>query len=104
MFESTTTGFFPPSSRTTGVRCFAAAAITMRPTFPFPAQFKAPPSIMTQNIKQSYVNIIYIFLTGNHVNLIRNRKRTLPYIWKTNGAMKTKCMMWDLSSYRFHKG
>jgi len=36
MFESTTTGDFPPSSSTTGVRCFAAAAITIRPTRPLP--------------------------------------------------------------------
>lgn len=37
MPESTTTGDFPPSSRRTGVRCFAAAAITIRPTLPLPA-------------------------------------------------------------------
>lgn len=38
MFESTTAGHFPPSSRVTGVRCFAAAAITMRPTLALPAE------------------------------------------------------------------
>lgn len=38
MFESTTAGHFPPSSRITGVRCFAAAAITMRPTLALPAE------------------------------------------------------------------
>lgn len=37
MPESTTTGDFPPSSRRTGVRCFAALAITIRPTLPLPA-------------------------------------------------------------------
>jgi len=36
IFESTTTGDFPPSSSTTGVRCFEAAAITMRATRPLP--------------------------------------------------------------------
>lgn len=36
MPESTITGDFPPSSKRTGVRCFAAAAITMRPTLPLP--------------------------------------------------------------------
>jgi len=36
IFESTTTGDFPPSSSTTGVRCLAAAAITMRATLPLP--------------------------------------------------------------------
>ena len=36
IFESTTAGDFPPSSSTTGVRCFAAADITMRPTLPLP--------------------------------------------------------------------
>ena len=35
--ESTTAGDFPPSSSTTGVRCLAAAAITIRPTLPLPA-------------------------------------------------------------------
>lgn len=38
--ESTTTGHFPPSSKVTGVRCFAAAAITMRPTLGLPAQIE----------------------------------------------------------------
>lgn len=37
-FESTTAGHFPPSSRVTGVRCIAAAAITMRPTLAPPAE------------------------------------------------------------------
>ena len=36
MSESTMTGDFPPSSKTTGVKCFAAAAITMRATLPLP--------------------------------------------------------------------
>jgi len=36
IFESTTTGDFPPSSSKTGVRCFAAAVITILPTFPLP--------------------------------------------------------------------
>lgn len=40
VLESTIAGHFPPSSRATGVRCFAAAAITMRPTFPLPAVSK----------------------------------------------------------------
>lgn len=34
--ESTTAGLFPPSSKITGVRCFAAAAITIRPTLGLP--------------------------------------------------------------------
>ena len=38
IFESTTAGHFPPSSRITGVRCFAAAAITIRPTLALPTQ------------------------------------------------------------------
>ena len=38
MSESTIIGDFPPSSKTTGVRCFAAAANTIRPTFEFPAK------------------------------------------------------------------
>ena len=38
MSESTITGDFPPSSNTTGVKCFAAADITIRPTFEFPAK------------------------------------------------------------------
>lgn len=33
------TGHFPPSSRVTGVRCLAAAAITILPTLGLPAQF-----------------------------------------------------------------
>lgn len=33
---STITGLFPPSSRVTGARCWPAAAITIRPTRPFP--------------------------------------------------------------------
>lgn len=37
IFESTTAGHFPPSSRITGVRCFAAADMTMRPTLALPA-------------------------------------------------------------------
>ena len=36
IFESTTTGDFPPSSSKTGVRCFAAAVITILPTLPLP--------------------------------------------------------------------
>lgn len=39
-FESTTMGHFPPSSKITGVRCFVAAAITILPTLPLPAQQK----------------------------------------------------------------
>lgn len=38
MLESITAGHFPPSSRVTGVRCFAAAAITMRATFALPEE------------------------------------------------------------------
>ena len=38
--ESTTTGHFPPSSRTTGVRCFAAAVMIMRPTLGLPVKNK----------------------------------------------------------------
>lgn len=38
MSESTMIGDFPPSSKTTGVRCFAAAVKTIRPTFEFPAK------------------------------------------------------------------
>lgn len=34
--ESKTAGHFPPSSRVTGVRCFAAAVITIRPTLELP--------------------------------------------------------------------
>mmetsp|Transcript_16286 Transcript_16286/g.28854 ORF Transcript_16286/g.28854 Transcript_16286/m.28854 type:complete len:221 (-) Transcript_16286:190-852(-) len=34
--SSTMTGLLPPSSRVTGVRCSAAAFITMRPTVPLP--------------------------------------------------------------------
>jgi len=40
IFESTMTGDFPPSSKITGVRCFAAAVITMRPTLPLPTQLQ----------------------------------------------------------------
>jgi len=38
--ESITAGHFPPSSRTTGVRCFAAAVMTMRPTLGLPEKLK----------------------------------------------------------------
>ena len=40
MLESTTTGDFPPSSKRTGVRCFAAACITIRPTLELPTKWK----------------------------------------------------------------
>ncbi len=36
--QSITTGHFPPSSRVPGVRCLAAAAATMRPTFGLPVK------------------------------------------------------------------
>lgn len=53
MFESTTAGHFPPSSRVTGVRCFAAAAITMRPTLALPAE--NPTITSWKNIKYEQV-------------------------------------------------
>lgn len=36
--ESRMTGHFPPSSRVTGVKCFAAAAMTILPTRGLPAE------------------------------------------------------------------
>jgi hypothetical protein len=38
--ESTTAGDLPPNSKATGVKCFAAAAITILPTLPFPQNIK----------------------------------------------------------------
>lgn len=40
--ESTIAGHFPPSSRVTGVRCFAAAVITILPTLALPTVPSSP--------------------------------------------------------------
>lgn len=52
MSESTMIGDFPPSSKTTGVRCFAAAAKTIRPTFEFPAKVHYEFTIVARNYIQ----------------------------------------------------
>jgi hypothetical protein len=44
--ESKTTGHLPPSSKVTGVRCLAAAAITTLPTFALPEILKTKDTLI----------------------------------------------------------
>lgn len=66
MFESTMTGDFPPSSKRTGVRCFAAAAITIRPTLPLPTTGDEDGKKITFTRLSWFICLIYYILKVSH--------------------------------------